>query len=151
MSTHPYSELAMRLDRLERENRGLKAAVAVTLGALVLLAGGLLPASRVDAQGGRVQTAERFEVRDAGGRVRAVLGLDEQGGVQLNLLGGPDALQPGGSAGAITMYVDRAQALLRVGSGSDPDRPAALLKAEPGGSGQLVVIDAEGNVVMSVP
>lgn len=64
--------LAERLERMERENRRLKRVGAVLIlgiGALVLMAQG---------KPSRVIEAERFVLRDARGKTRAVLGVEDR-------------------------------------------------------------------------
>lgn len=74
MNAPAVGSLADRVDRLERQNRRLKhvgAAVAIGIATVVLMGQARTAAKVVEA--------ERFIVRDAGGRTRATLGVAADG------------------------------------------------------------------------
>jgi hypothetical protein len=71
--------LAARVAVLERENRWIKRlglAGGAIAGALLVMGQGQAPPPDAPKPEGRVVEAERFVVRDATGKERAVLGLD---------------------------------------------------------------------------
>jgi len=144
-------EIQQRLCRLERQNRQLVWGLATAIGLLGAIIVSSLPTRTAEAQPSRVLTAERFVVQDSNGGVRAVLGLDDSGAAQLTLLGGPDALRPGGTSGAVTAYVDRIQARLRVSMGQDPASPGVVPTTMGGGPGHLVVFDELGEPTFQAP
>jgi hypothetical protein len=74
------STMTCRLDRLERRNRRLQGALAV-----ILLLGGTVGVLGQAGPSGKTVEAERFVVRDAAGKVRAELGITDQGGAKLDL------------------------------------------------------------------
>jgi hypothetical protein len=70
--------LSERVERLERENRGLKRIGALALaGAVAILVAG--------ADAGKLIEAERFVLKDKGGRKRAELSSDSDGSASLSL------------------------------------------------------------------
>jgi hypothetical protein len=73
-------ELSARLEKVERQNRWMRAG---GIAALVLVAAGA--AMGQAAAPPKVIQAERFEVRDAGGKTRAVLGINPEGVAELAL------------------------------------------------------------------
>lgn len=102
--------LMNRLDRVERENRRLKevgSVVLVAVASLVLM-GQAVP------NVAKVVEAERFVLRDASGKLRAELAVDDNGAAYLSILD-------------------------REGKGS-----RAMVAVLPNGSGGLVVSDREG-------
>lgn len=72
-----------RLEKLEKQNRGLKqiGALTLVLAAAVLLMGQLLPTQSVEAQTPATRTVEgnEFVLRDVNGKQRAVLGTAPNG------------------------------------------------------------------------
>lgn len=86
MSEPTLDTLAQRLERAERENRSLRrVGVLMLVGVAALLIAAQPTASRV-------VEAEKFVVRDAGGKIRAELGAPPDGRVALTLFdrdGGP--------------------------------------------------------------
>ena len=74
-------ETARRLEALERENRRLRRGGK----ALVALFGAAILVAAAPAGPRKVVEAERFVVRDAAGKVRAALGIREDGSPSLNL------------------------------------------------------------------
>jgi hypothetical protein len=102
-------------------------------------------------QAPRTVAAERFVVQDSGGRIRAVLGMDDNGGIGLSLIGAPGALEPGGNAGTIILYADELQAHLRVSIGMDSASPAVVLNARDRDSGRLLIVDEDGDTAVTLP
>jgi len=72
-----------RLDRLERENQRWRRAGA---GVLIVVAAFALMGQATQGRVPKAMEAERFVLRDTGGRVRAALGMEGYGSVGLWLL-----------------------------------------------------------------
>ena len=77
-----FLTLTERLDRLERENRRWRRAGA---GVLIVIAAFALMGQAIQGVP-KAMEAERFVLRDTGGRVRAALGMEADGSVGLWLL-----------------------------------------------------------------
>jgi hypothetical protein len=67
-------ELSVRLEKVERQNRRLRAGGSLALVLIVALA-----ALGQVAPSGKVVSAERFEVRDSGGKLRSLLAVIDDG------------------------------------------------------------------------
>jgi hypothetical protein len=75
-------QMMKRLERLENENRRIKCIAAATLfGAVALLVMGQSKPDNI----AKVIDAERFVVRDTSGAVRAVLGVNPDGNMGLEV------------------------------------------------------------------
>jgi hypothetical protein len=75
-------QVMKRLERLEKENRWIKCIGAATLfGAVALLIMGQSKPDNI----AKVVDAERFVVRDSSGAVRAVLGVNPDGNMGLEV------------------------------------------------------------------
>jgi len=92
MSDSSLSTLAQRLDRLERDVRWWKRVAG--LGGVLAIAAALLGQTPA---GGPVKSveAERFNVRDAAGNVRALLGTTSDGATSLLLYNATGVNQAG--------------------------------------------------------
>jgi hypothetical protein len=82
MSEIVKDQMHARLERLERENRRIKLAGGAALLAAVALV--LMGESKPDSIAKAVD-AERFVVRDTSGTVRAVLGVNPDGNMGLEI------------------------------------------------------------------
>jgi hypothetical protein len=82
MNKQTVETLAIRLDRLERENRRLKRTGAV---ALVGIAALVLMGQTTPGEVANVVEAKQFVLRDSRGDTRAVLALGPDGSVGLGL------------------------------------------------------------------
>lgn len=132
--------LTQRLDRLERESRGLKLLGIVGLLSIAVVAlTGQGPASA-----GKVIEAEQFILRDASGRVRAELRSSR---------GGPAGLVLEDSAGrvraAFTLAADSTPGLLFLDRTGNP-RVTFQLQA-PGDAPILWLADKNGKVIWKAP
>jgi len=78
-----FLTLTERLDRLERENRRWRRAGT---GVLIVIAAFALMGQAIQGRVPKAMEAERFVLRDTGGRVRAALGMEADGSVGLWLL-----------------------------------------------------------------
>jgi hypothetical protein len=163
MSQPTVEALARRIDRLERETRWWKRLAG--LGLVLVVAAGLLgqaapltPMKAVDA--------ERFNLRDAGGNLRAVLGTNPDGATSLLLYGRSGVHQaglgvmPDGSASLflgnpagrtvteLTLYRDGTPTLvLRDRAG----KTRALVGAASDGAPFAYFLDAAGNNTWKAP
>ncbi|MBI4589738.1 MAG: hypothetical protein HY725_12950 [Candidatus Rokubacteria bacterium] len=126
--------LTQRLDWLERENcRWLRGAALVSLlgFAIIALMGQTSPSSV-----SKILEAERFVLRDASGRARAILGIQADGSVGLEFSG-----ETGKPAVTLAALRDGAVALeLRDRSG----RSRASLGVQPNGAARLGFYDQDG-------
>jgi hypothetical protein len=130
-----------RLKRLGKENKRLR----LLAWGVVVLAGGslLLAASGVRArppQLGRIVEAERFVLRDASGKPRAVLGMDaDEPGLWLYDAGGKPRA-------ALAVTADRPGLALYDASGN-----ARAALAVTAGGPALWLYDKAGNVIWAAP
>ncbi len=124
MSEPTMETLARRLDRVERENRGLKQAGVVALAVIagVVLMGQATWKLAPPGKPGKVVGAEQFIVHDARGGVRAELGTLPNGTVRLVLY-------------------DR----------GNPGETRIILSAGPESSPALSFSDKAGKVIWSAP
>jgi hypothetical protein len=140
MNKQTVETLAIRLDRLERENRRLKRTGAV---ALVGIAALVLMGQTTPGEVANVLEAKQFVLRDSRGDTRAVLALGPDGSVGLGL---------SDKAGT-------ARAWLSLGPQGSPSfalfdraaRPRATLRLWPDGVPRLALNDKDGNVTWSAP
>ena len=146
--TPSESLFAQRLDGLERDNvrlRRLSVYLLIGGGALLGLAAAFVVVAARHGMPGFVPElaeARQFALRDAQGRVRAVLGTTKEGNVQFMLqdVGGRDRLRlsvlPDGGAGVA--FVDSA-GRSRMVLGLLPDQSASVVLADPGGKTRTVL------------
>lgn len=163
MSEPTMEALVRRIDRLERETRWWKRATG--LGLVLLAAMGVLG----QAPGlGTAKTldAERFNLRDAAGNLRGVLGSSADGATSLLLYGPPGvhqaglAVMPDGSASLflgnpagrtvteLTLYRDGTPTLVfrdRAG------KTRSLVGASSDGAPFAYFLDAAGNNTWKAP
>src|SRR5262249_409088 len=122
--------LARRLERLERENRRLKLAGALTLvGPAALVVMGQTAPTQV----ANSIEAERFVLRDAGGKVRATLGLRPDGTAAFAI--GDEAQQER------ALLSVTAQGLAGMELADSSGHPRAGLGVKPDGSALLTLLD----------
>ncbi len=159
MNEPTMETLTRRLDRVERENRRLKqtGVVALAVIAAVVLMGQAMPSKVVEA--------EQFVVRDASGKVHAVLGTVNKRAVSLALIdknGNPRVVlgvSPDGSS-SLSFYdkdVNR-RAVLGLRPDDSPDlalldkdrKLRARLSLNYEGSATLVFIDSGGKIGASL-
>ncbi len=122
-------DIETRLGRLERENRRMRAVIAIcALGALLFPTMALIPRNRVQD----VIQAHRFELRDADGRLAAVLRLADTSEVNPfgAALGRTGKSTPGatlaifgeGDDEAVSLLGGRDRATLRLSDGNSKRR-----------------------------
>lgn len=140
-----------RLSRLEHENRLLKWGVMLLLALIAVVILLVLRTPGVQSDTARVVEADRFVVRDRTGAVRVFLGMTDDGDVGMSILGGADALQPGGTSGALTVHVDPRQAHFRLSMGQDSASPAVVLATMQNDTGRIIVINDEGDAEFHAP
>jgi hypothetical protein len=140
-----------RLARLERENHLLKWGIMLLVALVLVVILLVLRTPSVVSDTARVVEADRFVVRDRTGAVRVFLGMTDEGDVGMSLLGGADALQPGGTSGALTVHLDPRQAHLRLSLGQDPASAAVVLSAMANDTGRVIVINSDGEVEFTAP
>ncbi|MFQ5929667.1 MAG: hypothetical protein ACE5MK_08200 [Acidobacteriota bacterium] len=148
-----------RLNRLERENRRLKEAGALTLAAIavVVIMGQAMPSKVVEA--------EKFVVRDASGKVHAALGTVNKRAVSLALIdknGNPRVVLGVLSDGSPSLsFYDKdmnRRAVLGLRADDSPDlalldrdrKLRARLSLNDEGSATLVFIDSGGKIGASL-
>jgi hypothetical protein len=163
MSEPTMQALARRVERLERETRWWKRVTG--LGLVLVVAAGLLgQAAPLGSQ--KVVDAERFNLRDATGQLRAVLGSSGDGATSLLLYNATGMHQaglgvmPDGSASVflgnpagrtvteLTLYRDGTPTLvIRDRAG----KTRALLGAASDGAPFAYFLDAAGNNTWKAP
>ena len=167
--TPDLQNLALRVKRLERQNRAMRRVITVVLA---LAVAGLLMAQSRPAS--RIIEAEKFVVRDATGQERAVLGLDHPSSpahspLRLGLY------NPAAKSSAV-LYLSNGFAGLTISSGgttaaakrsvqlfsnpkegggvkviSGTGQAAVHLSVPPGGKGGLTLKDGSGAVAFEAP
>lgn len=132
MDARDLEALAERVTGLERTSRRLKRAGLVGLGgvAAALLMGGALP-----GDGWRTVEAERFLLRDAGGRIRAVLHTRADGSPLLEFRD-----VAGNRRASLGLLADAAHVSLSDAEG----KGGATLRAQPNGRANLTLTDRNG-------
>ncbi|MGH7820313.1 MAG: hypothetical protein ACREQ9_11100 [Candidatus Binatia bacterium] len=123
-----------RLERIETENRRLHRLLLCLLAAAI-------PLLLTQCSGGAVTKAQQLEIEDANGKVRASLGIEEEG-VRLRLYD-PNGLR---------------RASLSVAANGDPglalfdaaDRPGVIVELTKSGP-SLVLADANGKTLFERP
>jgi hypothetical protein len=163
MSEPTMEALARRIERLERETRWWKRMTG--LGLMLLAAVGVL--GQVPLPGtAKALDAERFNLRDAAGNLRAALGSSADGATSLLLYGPPGvhqaglAVMPDGSASLflgnpagrtvteLTLYRDGTPTLVfrdRAG------KTRSLVGASSDGAPFAYFLDAAGNNTWKAP
>ena len=140
MNEPPRNQVTRRLERLESENRRIKRlGAAAFFGAVALLIMGQSKSDHIS----KVVDAERFVVRDASGAVRAVLGVNPNGnmGLEVRDKNGKAGVALGmGTNGNPALRLDGKQGKTGIALGVRSDNSSAM-----------EFYDTEGKVVWAAP